>query len=43
MGFQMGVITMAKVVTSVEKACTDTIQPGNQEWVTIIKSINSTG
>ena len=30
-GFQMGVITTAKVVTSVEKACTDAIQPGNHE------------
>ena len=42
-GFQMGVITTSKVVTSAEKARTDAIQPGNREWVTVIESINSTG
>ena len=30
-GFQIGVITTAKVVTSAEKTRTDAIQPGNRE------------
>ena len=30
-GFQIGVITTAKVVTSTEKTRTDAIQPGNRE------------
>ena len=38
----MGVIAIAKVVTSIEKACIDAIQPGNREQVTVIESINST-
>jgi hypothetical protein len=38
----MRVITTAKVIIAAEKACTDAIQPGNQEWVTVIKSVNST-
>ena len=42
-GFQMGVIATAKVVTAAEKARTDSIQPGNREWVTVIESVNSTG
>lgn len=42
-GFQMGVIATAKVVTATEKACTDSIQPRNQEWVTVIESVQSTG
>ena len=42
-GFQMGVISTAKVVTAAEKARTDLIQPGNREWVTVIESINSAG
>lgn len=43
-GFQMGVITTAKVVTGSERAgrlvC---VQPGNREWVTVIESISSYG
>jgi hypothetical protein len=42
-GFQMGVISTAKVVTAAEKARTDSIQPGNREWVTVIESVNSAG
>jgi len=42
-GFQMGVISTAKVVTAAETARTDSVQPGNREWVTVIESINSTG
>jgi Tc5 transposase DNA-binding domain len=42
-GFQMGVITTAKIVTAIEKARTDPIQPGNREWVMVIESVNSTG
>jgi hypothetical protein len=42
-GFQMGVITTSKVVTSAEAERTDAIQPGNREWVTVIESVNSTG
>jgi hypothetical protein len=39
----MGVITTAKVVTAAEKARTNSIQPGNREWVTVIKSVQATG
>ena len=39
----MGVISTAKVVTAAEKARTDSIQPGNREWVTVIESVQSTG
>ena len=42
-GFQMGVISTAKVVTSAERDRTVSLQPGNREWVTAIESINSTG
>jgi hypothetical protein len=42
-GFQMGVISTAKVVTAAEKARTDSIQPGNREWVTVIEGVQSTG
>jgi hypothetical protein len=35
----MGVITTAKVVIAAEKARTNLIQPGNREWVTVIKSV----
>lgn len=38
----MGVISTAKVVTAANRACTVSIQPGNREWVTVIKSINAT-
>jgi len=41
-GFQMGVISTAKVITAAEKARTDSIQPGNREWVTVIESVQST-
>jgi hypothetical protein len=43
-GFQMGVISTAKVVTASERASRPvTIQPGNREWVTAIECINSDG
>jgi hypothetical protein len=38
----MGVISTAKVVTAAEKARTDSIQPGNREWVTVIESVRAT-
>lgn len=42
-GFQMGVISTAKVVTAADRARTVSIQPGNREWVTVIESINAAG
>ena len=43
-GFQIGVISTAKVVTGSGKAGRPTLsQPGNREWVTIIETINSYG
>jgi hypothetical protein len=43
-GFQMGVIATAKVVTGTDRAGRlSTIQPGNREWITIIKCINALG
>jgi hypothetical protein len=42
-GFQMGVISTAKVVTSAKRDRTVSVQPGNREWVTAIKSINAAG
>jgi hypothetical protein len=41
-GFAMGVIATAKVVTSLEaKSRPKTIQLGNREWVLIIQGVNS--
>ena len=42
-GFQMGVISTAKVITASDRACPVSIQPGNREWVTVIESINASG
>jgi hypothetical protein len=43
-GFQMGVISISKVVTIPERrGRARTIQPGNREWVTSIEAINSKG
>ena len=43
-GFQMGVITTAKVITGSERAGRPVcVQPGNREWVTVIESISSCG
>ena len=43
-GFQMGMITTAKVITGSKRAGRPTVtQPGNREWVTAIEAINSTG
>ena len=43
-GFQMGVISTSKVVTSSERrGRLRTIQPGNREWVTAIQGINAKG
>ena len=43
-GFQMGVITTAKVITGSEHALRPvTIQPGNREWVTAIECVSSYG
>ena len=43
-GFQMGVISIAKVITSRENSDkSKTIQPGNRKWVTAIDSISTAG
>ncbi|PQM43509.1 hypothetical protein VC83_09636 [Pseudogymnoascus destructans] len=43
-GFQMGVISTAKVITGSERASRPvSIQPGNREWVTVIESVSSSG
>ncbi|KFZ24810.1 hypothetical protein V502_00710, partial [Pseudogymnoascus sp. VKM F-4520 (FW-2644)] len=43
-GFQMGIISTAKVITASERALRPvTIQPGNCEWVTAVECINSDG
>ena len=43
-GFQMGVISTAKVITASDRALRPVmIQPGNREWVTAIECINSSG
>jgi hypothetical protein len=43
-GFQMGVISTARVVTGTDRAGRPrTIQPGNREWATIIECINAMG
>jgi hypothetical protein len=40
----MGVIATAKVVTGTNRASRPrSVQPGNREWVTIIKAINALG
>jgi hypothetical protein len=40
-GFQMGVISTAKVITGAERGRPVLIQPGNREWVTAIDCISS--
>jgi hypothetical protein len=43
-GFQMGVIPTAKVITASERAGQPvSVQPGNQEWITVIESVSSLG
>jgi len=43
-GFQMGVISTAKVVTGAERSNRPVaVQPGNREWVTAIDCISSAG
>jgi hypothetical protein len=43
-GFQIGVISTAKVVTSTNRAGRPrTTQPGNREWVTIIEAVSTLG
>jgi hypothetical protein len=43
-GFQMGVILTAKVVIGTDRAGRPrTTQPGNREWVTVIKAICARG
>jgi hypothetical protein len=40
----MGIISTAMVVTSLEgRVKVKKIQPGNQEWVTVIQGVNSQG
>jgi hypothetical protein len=42
-GFQMGVISTAKVITGAERSKPVSVQPGNREWVTVIDCISSYG
>jgi hypothetical protein len=43
-GFQMGVISTAKVITGSERSLRPvTVQPGNREWVTAIECVSSYG
>src|ERR1700716_272618 len=44
-GFQMGVASTAKVITSSSHSTSRVraLQPGNREWVTVIESINASG
>jgi hypothetical protein len=42
-GFQMGVISTAKVITGADRAKPVSVQPGNREWVTVIDCISSYG
>lgn len=43
-GFMIGVAATSKVVTSSDTVGrATTIQPGNREWVTVIKCINASG
>jgi hypothetical protein len=43
-GFQMGVISIAKVVTGINRASRPrTTQLGNREWVTVIETISAYG
>lgn len=42
-GFQLGVISTAKVITATERSRTVSIQPGNREWVTVIETISGSG
>ena len=42
-GFQMGVISTAKVITGANRGKPVSVQPGNREWVTVIECISSYG
>ena len=43
-GFMMGIITPSMVVTRAERrGRAKTVQPGNQEWVTVIQGVNAEG
>ena len=42
-GFQMGVISTAKVITGANRGKPVSVQPGNREWVTVIDCILSYG
>jgi hypothetical protein len=43
-GFQMGVISTSKVITSSDrKGRPRTKQPGNRKWVTVIEAVNASG
>ena len=44
MTFAISTIATAKVITQAERhSCPSLIQPGNQEWVTAIETINVSG
>jgi hypothetical protein len=43
-GFQMGVISTSKVITSSDRnGRPRTTQPGNREWVTVVEAVNAKG
>jgi hypothetical protein len=42
-GFQIGVISTAKVITGANRGKPISVQPGNREWVTVIDCISSYG
>jgi hypothetical protein len=42
-GFQMGVISTAKVITGTNRGKPVSVQPGNREWATVIDCISSYG
>jgi hypothetical protein len=43
-GFMMGLITTAKVITASERRHRPkAVQPGNYKWVTVIQAINTLG
>jgi DDE superfamily endonuclease len=41
--FQMGVISIAKVITGANRGKPIAVQPSNREWVTVIEYISSYG
>ena len=43
-GFTISIIAITKVIIQIYKhICSNLIQPGNQKWITVIKTINASG